>query len=802
MSTVTVLYKKLGGFLATIALVGIMLLLNSSLGSIPPLGKIIDPYSGVMANAEAVTADYSNVIVLPNVKQDITIWLDRRLVPHIHAQDDYDLYFAQGYLHAYFRLWQMDMQARAAAGKLSEIMGEKTLDYDRKQRRKGMIYAAEKTLEAINESKETKLMVDAYTQGINSYIASLSFATYPLEYKLLNAQPEAWTNLKTALMLKLLADDLTGTTNDIAMSYLRETLSPEEFSALYPERIANSATVIPKGTLFEKPSLPTLSPPHDCAFPHFTKNNFTEIIEDGKGSNNWVVSAKKTKNKAAILCNDPHLDLSLPSIWYEIQLQTPNHNVYGVSLPGAPGVVIGFNDSISWGFTNNYRDVKDYYLIKESDKTTGSYIINNTTLKYTYRPEIIAIKGKKVFIDTVAYTVYGPVQYDKNYPAPGGLKKPLAMCWMAHRKTNELLAIYKMNRANNYDAFTQGIAHFICPAQNMIYSDKSGNIALWAQGQFINKWKNQGRYIMNGADSNSMWGANIPFSENPHAKNPEQGYLASANQTVTDETYPYWYNGNFIEFRAWQINNRLSNMNDITVKDMFELQNDNYSILAEKVTPLLLKYKADKTDKFYQLLSTWNYKLEPESKAASLFQIWWHFMYQYTWSTLNEVPELLYPSQERTMQLLLEADQLSGKVPHSYDLKTIINTSLSRAKDSLLKAESMGMSWYKVKNTSIRHLTKLPAFSYSNLKIGGWGNTINATKSTHGPSWKMVVEMTNKINAHGIYPGGQSGNLGSKYYGQFINDWANGKYYQLKFLPNTSAQDDTSIRFTIKMKHR
>ena len=162
--------------------------------------------------------------------------------------------------------------------------------------------------------------------------------------------------------------------------------------------------------------------------------------------------------------------------------------------------------------------------------------------------------------------------YDETFHGPGGLKKPLAMCWMAHKPSNEVLALYLLNRADSYDDYTKAIWNFLCPAQNMLYADKAGNIALWGQGQFINKWKGQGRYVMNGADSSTLWGQQIPVAENPHAYNPAQGYLASANQTVTDTTYPYWYNGYFYEFRSWRINSVLRKAQQAIVQDIFALR--------------------------------------------------------------------------------------------------------------------------------------------------------------------------------------------------------------------------------------
>lgn len=754
--------------------------LDKPIAGIPALGRLLDPVSGCWANAEPVNKDFTGAHNFPALKDEVNVSFDEYMIPHISAKNDYDLYYMQGYIHAYFRLWQMDLQTRAAAGRVSEVLGEKALNFDRTQRRKGMVYGAEQSLKAMEADPRSKQMLDAYTAGINAFIDSRIFRTYPLEYKLTGQKPESWTNLKSALLLKYMADDLTGYTEDIALTVLRDMLSQEEFSSLYPERLNGANTVIPHDTIPQIPSLKApVAPADSIAWAHLNATDF-EKTEEGKGSNNWALSGSRTRSGVPILCNDPHLGLNLPSLWFVAQLTAPGINVYGATLPGSPGVVIGFNDNISWGFTNNYRDVKDFYAVKESSK--HSYWFGGKETNYEDRIEVIKIKGKPDYIDTVHYTVHGPVMYDERFHGPGGLKKPLAMCWMAHKPGNEVLALYLLNRANSYDDYTKAIWKFLCPAQNMLYADKAGNIALWGQGQFINKWKGQGRYVMNGADSSTLWNEKIPVAENPHAYNPAQGYLASANQTITDTTYPYWYNGYFYEFRSWRINSVLRKTRNATVQDMFALQNDVYSVLAANVLPLMLEHLnastiTDKERGYLDMLGGWDYRLTAESKAATVFQVWWNNFYNGIWSSrFGKVPDVLYPSPERTMQLLQQGS------PYLGNIEDAVANSLHNSIDSLEKLKrAHRLEWYHAKNTTIKHLARLAPFSFSDLKIGGWGNVVNAAKGDHGPSWRMVVQMTKDIEAYGVYPGGQSGNPGSKYYVTFLDKWVKGEYYKLDF---------------------
>jgi len=800
------------GILLMLITVALVFVLDRPIGALPAIGRLLDPVYGCLANAEPVNKNFSAGLKLPGMRQGATVWFDDRLVPHIHAGNEHDLFFLEGYIHATFRLWQMDMETRAAAGRISEVIGKKGLDFDRLQRRKGMGYAAENSLRAMEADPRTKQLMDAYTEGINNYISALKYKDYPLEYKLMGFAPEPWTNLKISLLLKYMADMLTGGTDDIALTYLRDVLPPAEFQLLYPEKIDGSKPVIPAGTVFDKPSLSIpVAPPDSIAFPRFKITDFGQAREGGVGSNNWALSGSKTASKAAILCNDPHLGLNLPSLWYEAQLQAPGINVYGASLPGTPGIVIGFNDSLTWGFTNNYRDVKDFYLIRPVAGDRNKYWFAGKQLDFSKRTEHILVKGMPEIVDTINYTLHGPVMYDDKYVSKDGLRKMLAVCWMGHRGTNEMLAIYGLDKARNYNEFVDAIMNFQCPAQNMAYADRAGNIAMWGQGQFVNKWKEQGRFVMDGSDSATLWKELIPMRENPHVLNPAQGYVASANQSVTDSTYPYWYNGGFLELRAWRINQQLAEMQKIRVEDMFDLQQDTYTWLGRRTLPIMLKYLSSvlftKDGQYTDALKGWDYHLKADSKGATVFQVWWYFFFNDYWgSKLKHVPDGHYPLQERTMQLIKMDDSLNKNPqipsPAVVDLNQVLDRSFKEAVDSIQKLEkTVGTEWYEVKNTSVTHLAKLPAFSYDHVKIGGWGNTVNAAKGDYGPSWRMVVQMGRQIEAFGVYPGGQSGNPGSKYYADFLRYWAHGDYYFFQFLPNTDQQNNSAIKYTWKVNY-
>ncbi|MFZ9588960.1 MAG: penicillin acylase family protein, partial [Chitinophagaceae bacterium] len=443
-----------------------------------PLGSFLNVQEGVWQNAEAVDKDFNADLKLDGLKGEVNVYFDERLVPHVFAAEESDAYFVQGYLHAKFRLWQMEFQTHAAAGRISEIVGSKGLTFDRNQRRIGMVFAAENALVAMEKDAQTLSALNAYTAGINSFIKKLNTSELPIEYKLLGYEPELWSNLKSALFIKQMTNTLAGYDRDLEFTNALEILGEEKFRVLYSDIPDSLYPVIPTGTIYAESRF-DLNPPDSADSLYFKRKDTIEFVEDYKpdplnGSNNWVVGGSKTKSGKPILANDPHLSLTLPSIWYEIQINTPSFNSYGVSFPGIPGVVIGYNDSIAFGFTNSGRDVKDYYEIQFKDKSKKSYFFNNEWTDSKLRIESIKIKDSLPFLDTVAYSIFGPVTYDHAFKHSLSNEKAYALRWVAHDTSNILKMWMLLNRAKNYNDYYQAILHFNVPGQNMIFASTSG----------------------------------------------------------------------------------------------------------------------------------------------------------------------------------------------------------------------------------------------------------------------------------------------------------------------------------------
>lgn len=795
--------------LTAIITTSLIYVLNKPWGdSLPmPVGKFLSPQVGFWQNADPADKSFDDELKFRDLKGKAEVYLDDRLVPHVFAENDEDLYFIQGFLHAKFRLFQMDLQTKAAAGRASEVAGKKAIAYDKAERRLGMVYAAENALKEIEKDPLSKKLFDAYTNGVNAYVESLTESSIPLEYKLLNIQPEKWSNLRTALLLKMMSKMLSSETeHDLANTNAKNIFSTSDYKMLYPDVPDSLVPIVPKGTPFDKPVIIPVKPASADSLYFSKKDTLPERpeVEQDKtnGSNNWAVAGSKTQSGAPILCNDPHLELSLPSIWYEMQLVSPTNNVYGVSLPGSPFIIIGFNDSIAWGLTNAQRDVKDYYEIKFKDNTKKEYWFDGKWTPTTLREETIKVKGGSDVLDTVAYTIFGPVMFDESYSNEYLQKKNIAVRWTAHDPSNEGLTFYKLNRGHNYDDYDGAIKSFSCPGQNFIFASHAGDIAIWQQGKFPARWDMQGIYVMPGEDSSYLWQGNIPQSENPHAKNPTQGFLQSANQRPVDSSYPYFIPGDYITPRGITISNKLSAMSGITPVDMMKLQNDYFNTTAEDVRPILLKYvkenELNADEKIYlDIVKGWDLMASPNSKGQTIYQSWWDSLDREIWS--DELHRVSPPAHEPDRQTLLELLKKDSAMkfidnintPEKETLFDVVTIALKKSVAYLEKKDNEGkLGWAKFKDPTIYHLIKeLKPFARKGLHIGGNGNIINAMTHSHGPSWRMIVQLTSPVEAYGVYPGGESGNPGSKFYDNDVSTWVDGKYHQLWYMRNGDKND-------------
>ncbi len=347
----------------------------------------------------------------------------------------------------------------------------------------------------------------------------------------------------------------------------------------------------------------------------------------------------------------------------------------------------------------------------------------------------------------------------------------------------------------------EAINNLHTPGQNGVFASKNGDIALRTQGEFPAKWKGQGDFIMPGIDSSYMWQAMIPMDETPFQYNPERNFVSSANQLPADSSYPYYLGSSYTPYRGITINRKLTAMNNITIEDMKNLQTDNFNVFAEMATPVFVKNMKEEElsmqeKKYFTILKSWDFRNDINSKGATVFYLIWEHFEDTVWNDdFAKAPKIIGRPFEST---LLEAILKDSAFKFLDNINTAstetladdVTASFKKAVVELKKVELDGkLEWAKYKDTKVQHLAKLEPFSRLNLPIGGGTHCINATKSNHGPSWRMIVSLTPQTEAYGVYPGGQSGNPGSKYYDTFIDTWVAGKYYPIWVMKNTEEAD-------------
>jgi len=817
------IYRSFKIFFLLLCNITIVYLLNIKINNIPPIGKFFNPFTGYLALSNSDNLPKDN-LYFDSLSDTVNIIWDDLRIPHIFAKSKHDLYFTQGYIMAKDRLWQMDFQALVAGGRLSEVIGKDALEIDKFHRRIGIKYGAKNSLEIIKKDTIIYNMLLSFSSGINAYINKLNEVNKPLEYKILDYSPEEWTPLKTTLILKYMAWTLSGKSTDLAYSKLLYDHGENLINELFPMIPYNVEPIIPKNTLFDFKNLNIPEPPDSI----YISNPFqTSLLYEPEGgfSNNWVIDTNKSSNNSTMLATDPHLNLSLPSIWYIMHINDTKQNVMGVSIPGAPGIIIGMNNHIAWAETNGYDDVMDWYDIYFKDKSMNEYYYNQSWHKTSKVIEKIFIRNQKTFTDTITYTKHGPIVWNYNYQtaaigsqtSKGKRTRQIpmgrALRWQAHDGSNEVRTFYELNNAKNYNDFVNALKWFICPGQNFAYIDKN-NIAMWHAGSPPIKWIEQGKFIGDGRDPKYDWGPEIPHNHKPHIKNPAQGFLSSANQHPTDYNYPYYLSESFWpSFRASRINEILENKNQVSLNDMTLLQLDNTNMLAKAILPYMLSQinsqilNQDELE-ILDIIKNWDYFNNKNSIGASIFDAWYKQIEKNTWiDDLGEKDEYTKWPQVDKLSELIRNNPLSSwfdnqKTIHIEKFSDIAQQSFKEISNSLLtklkNINNNNFKWGNYQGTDVLHLAKIPGLGNTNLFTSGGLWTVNATTKHFGPSWRSIIVMSNPQIIQGIYPGGQSGFPGSKYYDNMINDWVEGNLYNLQFSNNNSNIEGYKIKFIKK----
>lgn len=790
-------------------------------------------------------------IQLDGLDGEVNIYRDAMGIPHIYASTANDLFFAQGYVHAQDRFWQMDTWRHIGSGELSEMFGEGQLETDSFLRTLGWRKTAEAEFQQLDPTSLAILL--AYTDGVNAYLKDHSDTALSLEYAVLGLLSpdyviEPWEPVHSLTWGKAMAWDLRGNMGDeIERAELLKVLTPEQVAILFPEYPQDHPVIVNKipvtgQTSNVKPDLGLLTFDYSSALDS-TAHNASLLdpvlgpLGDGIGSNSWAVSGELTDTGMPYLANDPHLGIQMPSIWYQVGLHCVEKTdecpfqVTGFSFAGVPGVVIGHNDRIAWGFTNVGPDVMDLYIERVNPENPNQYEFNGEWLDFETYEETINIVGGEAVTITVRKTRHGPVisdtynptkdnNPDAEYPSfkdrVGGVELPeqyvVALAWTALTPSTPFEAIWGFNRAQNWEEFREAARDFHVPAQNLIYADMDGNIGYQMPGDIPIRKNGDGTLPVPGWTDEYDWTGFIPFEELPYAFNPEEGYIVTANNQVNPWDYPYnitkdWDYG----YRAQRIVDMIEAAPGKIDKAYIQsMQGDATDLNAQSLLPVWneIDYKAATPNQAYALdmLKNWDTTCTAESKECAVFQWFWWNLDQ---NTLNDdLPEKNWVSggskDFETFRILLPQpnhffwdDKLTEDVVETRNdiyIASLIETVEQLEKD-YGKDPAEWPHWGELHTATFKNGTLGESgvfliedlFNRGPFETGGGQSLVNATGWDLGtgffvdwlPSMRMIVDFDNLNNSLTVHTTGQSGHAYHPHYIDMAPLWAEVKYYPM-----------------------
>lgn len=769
-----------------------MSILNKILGTVLGTGiKFMDKRRQPLIDGE---------ISLPGLEAKVIVSRDKEGVPHIQANSRHDLFFAQGFLHAQDRLWQMELNRRTASGKLSEIFGSMALDTDRTARTFGWRRIGEVDWE--NFDDELKEVVKSYVKGVNAHINSLD-THLPVEFTLVKHKPELWVVGDVVALMRFMIWQLSHAWyGEMIRAKLIEAVGPEHAAELeihYPEGNPNT---LPKGLEFNKYMKGVLKKAKD------------PLLKQSMGSNSWVISKEKSSTGSPILSNDMHLPMSLPALWYLNHLRGKDINVTGVSIPGLPMVLIGHNADIAWGMTLAFTDAEDLYIEKFDTSDPTKYEYKGKLEDAEVIRETINIKGELPHVETVLITKHGTVISDVVDLMD---QERITVKSKSLQSNNAYRGWFKLNLAKNWDDFTDAIRDIEAPQLNITYAD-SENIGYWVSGRVPLRAKGHtGMVPVPGWDGKSDWKGEIPFEEMPHAFNPKSGVIISCNHKIVDDDYPHylgnvWMNG----YRAKRIGDYFDTLEKISVEDTKKMQLDFYSIpgleFISHYKDMELKDHDPRVNEALEKLKNWDGYLTADSVGGALYSVTRYMAVRHLFEP-NLGKELtdtlmgtgfhpiLLPSHEFfghdtvTLLRMLSDPESSWWLTHAGGKEKLLRDSFNRAFEWLRKNIGLDIkewSWGKIHQIEFVHSMAIQkpmdvVFNRGPLPIGGdqdtpcqmsfHPNEENKFKaSSWVPSWRQIIDMGDLAKSEYMFAPGQSGQLTNPHYDDLIEKWVSGEY--------------------------
>ncbi len=792
-------------------------------------------------------------IKLNGLDGTVDVYRDNMGIPHIYASTQHDLFFAQGYVHAQDRFWQMDFSRHVGSGRVAELLGSGQLDTDKFLRTLGWARVAEEELKML--SPEHLAVLQAYSDGVNAYLADHKGEALSLEYSILGLlvpgyEPEPWTPLHTVTWGKAMAWDLgkSRLNTEIQRAILLKSLTPEQLADLYPPYpsenpyIVNDFTV-GSSSLAQEVQLSQLSDVNSLLASIYEKQkNLDTLLGPGGesiGSNNWVISGQLTATGKPMLANDMHLDQQIPSIWHQVSLhcspvtdQCP-YDVAGFSFAGVPGVVVGHNQRIAWGFTNVGPDVIDLYIEKINPDNLNQYEVNGKWVDMKLVEESIKVPGQDEPVKlTVRYTRNGPIVSDTygslnqqrdddlpNFTQKAGIELPenyaVSMRWTALEPNRLIDAILGLNTAGNWDEFRAAASNFAVPSQNMVYADVDGNIGYQTPGWIpIRKPGQDGSLPTPGWTDDSQWQGYIPFDELPRTFNPEAGFIVTANNAIIEPDYPYLITTDFDRgYRASRITDMIANApSPITVDYIKQIHGDNKDPSAEFLLPVLrlMDLKDSHLNGLVHIFTGWDYQLDAtSSRQAALYNSFFYHLLARGFR--DDLPEEYWPEGNSRWILIVQNLMEQPNSPWWDDKTTtdtvetfddIVRLAFADAVNEMEKRfgrDTDNWSWGEMHTLTLTHPTLGKSgvapiealFNRGPFRTSGGSSIVNATgwnarletPETYivasVPSERVIYDFSDFNNSVAIHTTGESGHAYHPHYVDMTPLWANIEYYPM-----------------------
>jgi penicillin amidase len=727
-------------------------------------------------------------IRLAGLEAPVVVVRDEWAVPHIEADSWLDATFAQGFVHAQDRLWQMEFQRRVGAGRLAEIVGAPALSADRFLRALGLYRLAEASLAHLEPA--TVAWLEAYADGVNAFLETRT-GPLPPEFQILRHHDiEPWRPADSLVWLRMMALDLGSNWRDeLLRARLAKRLSADQIADLWPDYpAAVPTTLVELARRLEVAALIEALPPAAAAL---------------AGSNAWVMAGTRTRSGAALLANDPHLGLQAPGIWYLNHLRSPELEAIGASLPGVPGITLGHNDKIAWGLTTTGADTQDLFVERLDSDDPGRYLTPDGTAPFQIREEIIHVAGAEPVTLRVRETRHGPVLSDL-VPISREVLGPdqvLALAWPALAEDDVTIqALLGITRAEDWPRFVEALRDVGAPIQNVVYADVEGTIGFLTPGRIPIRRAGDGRWPVPGWSGSHDWIGWVPFDELPRARDPADGRFFNANNRIVPESYPHLITADWqATYRAQRLEALLSG-DDHDLATFATIQSDELSLLAEQFLPHLLAVEATDPATIDALgrLRGWDRTMRVDAAEPLIFAAWYRELSRLVYADeLGEIFRAYWNIRPRFMALVLTERQIwcdDVDTPEIEDCAALAARALTLALADLRARfgdDPDGWSWGGAHPALMDHavFSDVPVLGRlfdvlvaqggdsATVDVGHYlvSDDAHPFRSRHAATYRGLYDLGDLGRSRFIAATGQSGHPLSSHYRDLTDLWAGGE---------------------------